>query len=70
MITASTSTRLRADAMPAPSASTARSMIWCASLSSRSSAFAQTPLARRCLPFSSISLNSDVLAPPLTFSRA
>ena len=47
MITPSTSSTLTTERDPAPSALTARSMVWIASLSPRSSARAQMPLVRR-----------------------
>ena len=49
------------DAIPAPSALTARSIVWPASLSPCSSARAQMPLVRRVRSCSSISLNRSVL---------
>ena len=63
MITHSTSSTLTAEATPAPSARTARSMVLLASLSPRSSARAQMPLVSRVRPCSFISSNSSVLRP-------
>ncbi len=63
MITPSTSSRLAAEAIPAPSARTARSRTWIASLSPCSSARAQMPLVRRVRPFSFMSLNRSVSWP-------
>jgi hypothetical protein len=70
MITASTSSRFSAEPSATPIASTARSIRWCASLSSRSSARAQMPLDRRGLPRSSMISNRTVLSPSATRSRA
>ena len=70
MITASTSSRLTAEAMPAPSASIARSMSFVASGSFAFSARPQMPLVRRSRPCFSMILNRSVLAPFLCSSRA
>src|SRR2546423_1357681 len=64
MITASTSRRLTAEAMPAPSASTAPSMRSLATLSPPSSAWAHTALVRRVRPRSSTRLKQTGLPPP------
>src|ERR1035437_2115820 len=65
MITPSTSSRFTAEATPAPSAITARSMIWWASLSCLSRARAHTPLVRRVRSGSFISLKRSGLPPLL-----
>ena len=70
MITASTSSRLTAEAIPAPSASTARSISSVASVSSCSSACPQTELVSRVRPRCFMSLNRSVLAPLSTSRRA
>ena len=64
MITASTSSRLTAEAMPAPSALIARSISFFAIGSPCSSARSQMPLVRRSRPCSSAILKRSVLLPP------
>jgi hypothetical protein len=70
MITASTSSRFTDDAMPAPSARTARSSRRWAIASPRSSARDQTPLVSRVRPRSSMILKSTVFSPFSTSRRA
>ena len=70
MITASTSSRLIAEAIPAPSASIARSISRTAIGSWRTSARAQMPEVRRSRPRFSMMLKSSVCSPFLTSSRA
>ena len=70
MITASTSSRLTAEATPAPSAFRARPINFSASGSPCSIARSQIPLVSRSRPCSSMILNSFVFAPSACSRRA
>ena len=70
MTTASTSSRLIADATPVPSASTARSTIFIASSSPWARARAQTPLVSRVRPRFSMISKSAVCFPRFASRRA
>ena len=63
MITASTSSRFTADATPAPSASSARSMSWSGELVVVLQRPLPDPLVSRSRPRSSMISNSFVFAP-------
>ena len=70
MITASTSSRFIAEAIPAPSASTARSISSRRQVVVAFSARAQTPLVSRSWPCFFMILNSSVLRPSSCSRRA